>query len=183
MVARELRMTYLAVRLAKSRLTKRPGLYRLCPECFRPTLQGLVCVDCGVESNQPFELGELFDSQSPVHQIQPLSGLGSVTDYRGLRFAYGGLNIRHLAERPENALLEKCRSILWQELKGPMLSDGIVEEANQLLSRSVSEFQSRFPNLLRSKGVADQLVENVLDLMRLRYPNRFGVSGETGFGG
>ena len=147
-----------------------------CPECFRPTLEGLVCAGCGAELDQPFDLGELFDSQSPVHRIQPLSGLGSVTNYQSLKFAYGGFNIRHLAERPENALLEKGRSLLWQELKGPMFRDGIVEEANQLLSRSVSEFQSRFPNLLRSKGVANQLVENVVELLRLRYPNCFGVS-------
>jgi hypothetical protein len=177
--ARELQMTYLAVRLAKCRLTKRPDLSRRCPECWKPSLQGLVCASCGAELDQPFDLSELFDSQSPVHQIHPLSGLGSVTNYQNLKFAYGGKNIRHLAERPENALLERCRSLLWQELKGPMFRDGIVEEANQLLSRSVSEFQSRFPNLLRSKGVADQLVKNVLGLLRFRYPNRFSVSLAT----
>lgn len=177
--AGELHMSHLAVRLAKSRLKKRTNLSRLCPECFEPSLQGLTCGNCGVELDEPFALGQTFESQSPVHSIQPLGGLGSVTDYSRLGLQYGGSNVRHLAERPENALLEKCRSMLWQELKGPMFRDGVVEEANQLLTRHVSEFQGRFPTLLRSKGVAAQLVENVTDLLKLRYPNCFAVSAET----
>lgn len=176
--ARELKMSYLAVRLAKSRLTKRADISRLCPECFRPALQGLVCANCGAELDQPLILEEVFESQSPVHGIQPSNGLGSVTSYNHLKFAYGGLNIKHVTERPDNILLEKCRSLLWEELKGPMFRDGIVEEANRLLTRNVSEFQSRFPNLLRSKGVAAQLVENIIDLLKLRYPNCFSVSTE-----
>jgi len=179
LAARELGMTHLAVRLAKHRLSKRKDLHLICPECFEPTLRNLVCQSCGVELEQPFVLEESFDSQSPAHSIQPLGGLGSVTNYRGLKLQYGGANVQHIAERPDNLLLERCRSLLWEELKGPMFRDSIVEEASTLLIRSVSEFQARFPSLAKSKGVASQLVENVVDLLRLRYPNRFAVSAST----
>jgi len=89
---------------------------------------------------------------------------------------YGGSNIQHLVERPSNALLERCRSLLWQELKGPMLQDGIVEEASRLIAKEVSEFQGRFPNLVRAKGVAEQFVSNIMSLLKLRYPGCFAIS-------
>jgi hypothetical protein len=190
LAAKETGMTYLAARLAKHRLTRRPDISRLCPECFRPALVGLVCGSCGAELGA-FTLpqGIRFEETSPVHSIQPLNGLGSATPYQGgrdsegnwrpLKMQYGGRNIAHFVERPTDPLLERCRSLLWEELKGPMFKDGIVEEASRLLTREVSSFRARFPGLLRSKGLADQLVRNVVDLLRLRYPNRFAVSSPT----
>jgi hypothetical protein len=180
LAAKETGMTYLAARLAKHRLTRRPDISRRCPECFRPNLQGLVCTNCGAELDIPnLPQGIKFEETLPVHTIQPLRGLGSSVQYSQLHLQYGGQNISHLVERPQDALLERCRSLLWEELKGPMFRDEIVEEASRLLTREVSEFRSRFPGLVRSKGLADQLVRNVVDLLRLRYPNCFAVSPPT----
>jgi hypothetical protein len=177
LAAKETSMTYLAARLAKHRLTRRPDISRLCPECFKPALVGLVCGSCGAELAVPtLPQGIRFEETSPIHTIQPGAGLGSLTDYRGLHLLYGARNLSHLIERPQDPLLERCRSLLWSELKGPMFRDEIVEEASRLLMREVSEFRARFPGLLRSKGLADQLVRNVVDLLRLRYPNSFAVS-------
>jgi hypothetical protein len=54
-----------------------------------------------------------------------------------------------------------------------MFEDSIVQEATRLLVREVSRFRARYPALVRSKGLAGQLVRNVVSLLRLRYPNRF----------
>jgi hypothetical protein len=180
LAAKETGMTYLAARLAKHRLTRRPDISRLCPECFKPALVGLVCGSCGAELAAPtLPQGIRFSEVSPVYRIQPLGGLGSSVQYSQLRLQYGGRNVAHLVERPPDPLLERCRSLLWSELKGPMFEDRIVEEASQLLARHVSEFRARFPALVRSRGLANQLVENIMSLLRLRYPNRFAVSPPT----
>jgi hypothetical protein len=180
LVAKELGMTYLAVRLAKHRLIRRPDISRLCPQCFSPSFFNLACSRCGFEGDRPLlPEGVRFELTSPVHMIQPGAGLGSSTDYRGLHLQYGARNVQHLAERPQDPLLERCRSLLWEELKSAMLSDGVTEEASRLLVRHVSEFRARFPSLLRAQGLASQLVENVMELLRLRYPNRFGVSASA----
>jgi hypothetical protein len=177
LAAKKTGMTYLAARLAKHRLTRRPDISRLCPECFKPALVGLVCGSCGAELAVPtLPQGLRFSEVSPVYRIQPLGGLGSSVQYSQLHLQYGGRNVAHLVERPPDQLLERCRSLLWSELKGPMFEDRIVEEASQLLARHVSEFRARFPALVRSKGLAGQLVRNVVDLLRLRYPSSFGVS-------
>jgi len=179
LAAKELGMSYLAVRLAKHRLIRRPDISRLCPQCFSPSFFNLVCANCGFEGDRPMLPAIIFETQAPIHSIQPGAGLGSSTDYRGLHLQYGARNVQHLAERPQDPLLERCRSLLWEELKSAMLSDGVTEEASRLLVRHVSEFRARFPSLLRAQGLASQLVENVMELLRLRYPNRFGVSASA----
>lgn len=194
-VAAEVGLTYLAVRLARHRLRMTGNLYLYCPVCFTPSLLGLTCGNCGAELDRPqVPVEASFDSQSPVHSIQPGSGLGSYNEYdqRGLvlktstgkvvsrlRLNYGGTNIKHLLERAENPLLERSKSLLWEALKGPALPDGVVEQASRLLIKEVKEFEYRYPGLIRSHKVASQLVENVLDLVVLRYPRLkecFGVS-------
>ena len=170
LVAKETHLSYIAARVAKHNLSRRKDLARLCPECFQPTLEGLVCRTCGVELDQP----EALESDgSPVHSIQPLNGLGSQTSYLALRFSYGGQNIAHLVERASNSFLERCKSLLWGELKGPMLPDGTVEEANRLLVKEVIDFRARYPMLAKSKRAAEQIVENVMGKVRLRYPAYF----------
>jgi hypothetical protein len=47
-----------------------------------------------------------------------------------------------------------------------------------MLCREVANFRARYPELIRSKGLGHQLVQNVLAVMRLRYGARFGVSPE-----
>jgi hypothetical protein len=127
------------------------------------------------------------EDASLVHRIQPLDGLGSSTAYQGgpdaagnwapMKMHYGGLNIKHNVERPANRLLENCRSLLWQELKGPMPRDEIVEEANRLLTREVRMFQAQHAPLVRSKKLAEHLVSRVVEVLKLRYPGCFTVSG------
>jgi hypothetical protein len=177
--AKELGMSPVAVRLAKHRLKARKTAL-LCPFCFEEALEGLVCRACGAELDAEPVLSEIVDSQSAVHTIQPLGGLGSKTNYRGLRLQYGARNIEHLAEAPDDALLERCKSQLWQELKGPMLPDWITEEATRLMVREVTTFRRNYPGLVRSKGLGDQLVRNVLSLVKLRYPGRFGETPKQG---
>jgi hypothetical protein len=46
--AKQLGMSHVAVRIAKHRLKQR-NTSLLCPECFRPGLQGLTCSACGAE--------------------------------------------------------------------------------------------------------------------------------------
>lgn len=176
--SKELGMSYTAVKLAKFRLKPR-NLKLLCPICFTESLEALTCRNCGAELDAEPLLSEVYDSQSPVHAIQPLNGLGSATNYSALHLEYGGLNIKHLAEHPADSLLERGKSELWQELKGPMFEDSIVDEASRLLAKEVSGFRARYPGLVRSKGLANQLVRNVLSLLRLRYPNRFTNESST----
>ena len=169
--ARELHLSYPAVRLAKSRLGRRKNLHLLCPECFKLTLRAGVCQGCGCE------LGRLnvpqrpdFGSQSPRYAIQPLNGLGSSTDYTSLKLQYGGNNARHLVERVENPLLKRTPNELWQALKEVMPPDRVVDEANRLLTKEVLEFQARYPALVSSTKATRQLVDNVLAILVLRYP-------------
>ena len=185
--SKELHVSYVAARLANHRLRKRTDIDRLCPECFKPTFFCLVCHDCGYQGDCPRIPEVTFDSQSPVYRVQPLNGLGSRTvprkDHNGrLVLAYGATNISHLCERPDDPFFERCKSMLWEELKGAMLDDGVTEEASRLLTMEVSEFRYRYPGLTRAKGVADQIVGNVMALVRLRYPGRFTVSPSPNFG-
>jgi hypothetical protein len=194
-VAKEVRLTYLAVRLARHRLMIKDNLHDYCPICFTPSLQGLVCTNCGAELDRPQVPTEMpFDSQSPVHSIQPGGGLGSHADYdlRGLvsrdsagkvtsrlRLTYGGVNIKHLLETSDDPLLERSKSLLWEVLKGPAPPDDVVEQASRLLVKEVREFEFRYPELISGHKVAGQLVQNVLRLVVLRYPRLkecFGVS-------
>jgi hypothetical protein len=169
--AKELHLSYAAVRLAKSRLCRRKDIHLLCPECFKPSLRSGLCHGCGYELDRPhIPLTPDFESQSPRYAIQPKNGLGSQTDYNRLGLRYGGDNIRHLVERVENPLLERARSELWQALKEVMPPDGVVEEANRVLTKDVLEFQARYPSLVRSPKATRQLVDNVLSVLAFRYP-------------
>lgn len=170
-VAKELHLSYAAVRLAKSRLTRRKDIHLLCPECFEPALRSGLCHNCGYELDRPhIPVTPDFGSQSPRYAIQPMNGLGSQTDYNRLGLQYGGKNIKHLVERVENPLLERARSELWQALKEVMPPDGAVEEANRQLTKDVLEFQARYPTLVRSTKAVHQLVNNVLMVLAFRYP-------------
>jgi hypothetical protein len=182
--SKELGISYLAARLANYRLKKRADIDRLCPECFKPTFFGLVCHTCGYEGDHPKVPEVVFSSQSPVHGLQPFGGLGGQTvprrDHNGrLILSYGIANVSHLCGKPDDPFLERCKSMLWAELKNAMLDDGITEEAARLLVKEVSEFRYRYPSLTRARGAADQIVGNLMALVRLRHPNRFTVSHPT----
>jgi hypothetical protein len=97
--------------------------------------------------------------------------MGSSTCYEGLRLKYGGRNIAHLVERANDPLLERCKSELWEALKEVMPPDGVVEEAARLLIRDVRHFETNYPNLVKAKNVASQLVKNVIRVLVLRYPS------------
>jgi hypothetical protein len=101
-----------------------------------------------------------------------MKGLGSQTDYNHLKLQYGGINIRHWVESKtvNDPLLERCKSDLWEALKGPAPPDRIVEEATRLLIKEVKEFEYRYPDLVHSTKVRSQLVKNVLYQIGLRYP-------------
>ena len=175
-VAKAIGISYAAVRLAASRSRRRADLSRRCPECFRPTLRDLVCTSCGVELDRPnLPLAAHFDEQSPVHTIHPGNGLGSEIVPKSDRFgrlslAYGGQNISHLVHNVEDPLMERAKSRLWEVLKGPMLQDGVVEEATRLLMKDIVEFEHIYPDLVRGHRVADQLVSNSVRRLVLRYP-------------
>ena len=169
--ARDLHMTWNAVKIAKHRLRRRPDIGRLCPECFQASFYSLVCALCGFEGERPtFPEGLRFEYQTPVHSIQPLGGLGSQTEYGRLGLAYGGRNIAHLVERSQERFLEQCRSDLWEELKATMPDDAVAEEAARLLVKEVSEFRVRYPLLVSSKYLRRQLVENVVLRLALLHP-------------
>lgn len=169
--AEELHLSYPNVRMIKTRLMRRSSLDRLCPECFRHSLQGLTCSNCGFEADRPnIPIEVSFKNQSPVHSIQPQNGLGTDTDYTKLGLSYGGRNIAHLVETSEDPLLERCKSLLWEILKGAVLSDQIVEEATRLLTKEVKEFEHKYSDLVRSTKLAKQLVKRVLYQVALRYP-------------
>jgi hypothetical protein len=179
--AKELHISYDNARQLHHRLLSYPNLHKRCPECFRPNLQGLVCTNCGAELDIPnLPQGIKFEETSPVHTIQPLNGLGSVTPYQGgrdsegnwrpLKMQYGGRNVQHLVEVTKNSLLERCKSELWERLKEVMPEDSVTEEASRLLAREVLEFQARYPPLARSGNATRALVDNVMKLMTLRYP-------------
>ena len=170
--ASELHVSYVAVRVANHRLKKRRDIGRLCPECFQPSFYSLVCASCGYEADEPtLPEGLRFEYQTPVHSLQPLRGLGSQTEFTQLGFAYGGRNIAHLVERPQDRFLEQCKSDLWEELKTTMPDDVVAEEGARLLAKEVSEFRTRYPLLASSKRVRQQLVANVFSRMALLHPS------------
>lgn len=171
MAAKELHLSYPNVRMIKTRLMRRSGLDRLCPECFRPSLQDLTCSNCGFEADRPnIPIEVSFKNQSPVYSIQPQNGLGTDTDYTRLGLSYGGRNIAHLVETSEDPLLERCKSLLWEVLKGAAPSDQIVDEATRLLTKEVKEYEHKYSDLVRSTKLAKQLVKRVLYQIALRYP-------------
>ena len=187
--ARELHISYENARQLHHRLKDRPDLSKRCPECFRPSLQGLVCTNCGVELDTPnLPQGIRFEETSPVHTIQPLNGLGSVTPYEGgrdsegswrpLKMQYGGRNVAHLVESSPDPLLERAKSLLWQELKETMPPDSVVEESSRILVLELAEFRAKYPGL-NPQGLASQLVKNVLSLLALRYPGLRKGDGVT----
>lgn len=168
----ELHLSYENVRQTASRIRRRKNIHLLCPECFSASLNRGTCTTCGFEMDRadiPLEVD--FHSQSPVHSIQPLNGLGSDTDYDHMKLQYGGKNVRHLVERAEDPLLERCKSDLWEALKEVMPPDQVVEETTMLLSKEVKELRHRYPALARSTLARRQIVSNILKLLVLRYPS------------
>jgi hypothetical protein len=169
--AKDLHISHEAAKQRSSRVKKRSDISKRCPECFKPSLEGLFCRNCGAELDVPrLPDGVRFEETSPVHSIQPLSGLGSSTDYRSLGLSYGAQNVQHLVERPADPFVESCKSKLWEELKGTMPPDSVTEEATKLLLKEIAEFRARYPALARAKGAGDQLVRNVVNRLALRYP-------------
>ena len=171
--AEALHISHAAVRVAMFKIRKYKRVDRLCPECFTESMSGLVCTHCGADFTseaQGVSLPE-FSSQSPIHSIQPLGGLGSVTDYRTLKPKYGALNIAHLVDDKADTMVEKARSLLWQELKSYMLPDAEVEAATRMLLKEIADFRAKYPGLLRSKGLAAEMVNVVLARIRLQRPN------------
>ena len=168
-----LHISHAAVRVAMFKIRKYKRVERLCPECFTESLSGLVCTHCGADFTSEAQGASLpeFSSQSPIHSIQPLGGLGSVTDYRALKPKYGALNIAHLVDDKADAMIEKARSLLWQELKSYMLPDAEVEAATRMLLKEITEFRIRYPGLLRSKGLAAEMVNVVLSRIKLQHPD------------
>ena len=181
--SRDLHLSYSSVKVAAHRLRRRADFGRLCPECFSPSFYRLACHACGFEA--PAEAPPLVDfgSQGPVHSLQPLGGLGSSTDYYSLKPKYGARNVAHLVEQSPDRFLERCRSRLWEELKGLMLSDGETEALTRLLVRDVQEFRASYPELTRSRGLADALVRRVVARAALLHPQRVvtGLQPEGGF--
>ena len=170
--AADLHLSYGSVLVAAHRLRRRPDLRRLCPVCFGSAFYAGVCHDCGAEPATPGRVQPSFFNMSPVHSLQPLGGLGSETDYYALRPKYGHRNLAHLVEQAPDRFLERCRSLLWEALKGAMLSDGETEELTRLLVRDVQEFRASYPELVRSRGLADALVRRTVARAALLHPNR-----------
>jgi len=169
--AKDLHANYGTLKKTAFRLRRLPDISKRCPECFSPSLEGLTCRNCGVELDAPkLPEGIRFEETSPVHSIQSGNGLGSKTDYQSLHLQYGALNVQHLIERPEDSFIEACKSKLWQELKETMPSDGVTEEASKMLLKEIADFRTRYPGLVRAKGASDQLVQNVVSRLALRYP-------------
>ncbi len=178
--AKDFHISHEAAKQRASRVKRRLDISRRCPECFMPSLEGLTCRNCGAELDAPkLPEGIRFEETSPVHTIQPLSGLGGSTDYRSLGLTYGALNVQHLVERPTDPFVETCKSKLWQELKGTMPPDSVTEEATRLLLKEIAEFRARYPSLSRAKGAGDQLVRNVVIRLALRYPTLRKGDGVT----
>ena len=80
----------------------------------------------------------------------------------------------HLVEKPTDYLLERAKSLLWEELKAVMPGDMVTDEAARMLSKEVRDFRARYPGLVRSKFVANQLVQNVVARLAARYPDLRG---------
>jgi hypothetical protein len=91
---------------------------------------------------------------------------------------YGGRNVAHLVESSPDPLLERAKSLLWQELKETMPPDSVVEESSRILARELAEFRAKYPGL-NPQGLAPQLVKNVLSLLALRYPGLRKGDGVT----
>lgn len=170
-MAKDLKISLAAAKQRSARVKRRPDISRLCPDCGKPSLESLTCRSCGVELDAlSLPDGIRFEETSPVHTIQVLNGLGSLTDYSSLRFSYGARNVAHLVERPNDAFVESCKSKLWQELKAAMPPDYVTEEATRLLLKEITDFRIRYPALVRAKGAGYQLVRNVVSRLAIRYP-------------
>ena len=168
--AKDLHLSYGSVVVAAHRLRRRPP--GLCPECFAPSFHAGVCHACGFEPAAPLDaLAHAYaPASSPVHRVQPNGGLGSETDYYALKPKYGARNVAHLVETGSDRFLERCRSMLWEELKGLMLTDGETEALTRFLVKEVREYRAKYPSLAASKGLARALVN--LTLLRGTFGGR-----------
>ncbi len=172
MIAKNLGLNYNSAKVYAKRLRELPDVTRRCPLCFEPQFYGLVCRSCGFEANQEDYPAEVsVSTQSPVYVVQPNGGLGSRTNYRGLKLAYGADNVRHLAEKPTDPRFEAMRSRLWEALKVQMPRDDVTEDAVRLLKVEYSQLRTDYPLFFRSKHFSTQILDRVWARLRLLYPN------------
>jgi len=175
-ISEMLHIDYRNAKVLWFKVRHRPDFNRLCPECFQPHFYG-VCHRCGFEpAREEIPIRIDFESQSPVHRIQRLNGLGSEVDYNKLKLVYGGNNIRHLVERSDT-VLESLKSQLWEELKSKMPDDYVTEVAAIVLEQELSEVRRRYPLLIKSKHLKRQILENTIARLKMLYPDR--VNGLT----
>jgi len=171
-----LRIDYTNAKVLWFKVRHRKDISKLCPECFQPHFYG-VCHLCGFEpTREEIPIIVDFESQSPVHRIQRLNGLGSEVDYDKLKLAYGGNNIKHLVERGDMTL-ETLKSQLWEELKFKMPDDYVAEVAAIALEQELSEVRRRYPLLIKSKHLKRQILENTVARLKVLCPD--AVNGLT----
>jgi hypothetical protein len=170
-VSERLKVSYDSVRQSASRM-RRKGLSTRCPECFSPSFFRLVCHSCGLDATQtgPVQWSVDFSSQNPVYLLQPSGSLGSATSYSALGLQYGGKNISHLVERPENPMFERLRSRLWQGLKSKMPRDDVCEDAVKMLKAEYIGAQLHYPEITRWRGFGDAVLARVWSRLVLLYP-------------
>jgi hypothetical protein len=167
-------MSYSNVLGAFFRLRKRE-LARYCLECFKPTMVGGVCTECGVERdapNDPIDPDEVIrDSQSPTNRLHPGNLLGSDPDYNRIGFVNHGFVLKRRLERGiEDPLITAVKSDVENELKRTFPGEAITDEAGRLVVKEVLELRTRFPGLASSKNARKQLVENVINRLWLLHP-------------
>ena len=172
--ARALHLTRSNVYEAVWRLRKK-DLTRTCPECFRPSLSGGACLNCGFEPFEPVPPSDVVPgSQHPTNHLHPGNMLGSVTDYNEVAKAYGlsnwGFVLKRKVDRQvETPLLDAVRSDVANCLDGGA-SPEVMEEAGRLAVKEWREFQAGYPKMARSKLARRQLAERVLARLRLVHP-------------
>lgn len=172
--ARALHLTPSNVYEAVWRIRKR-DLARTCPECFRPSLSGGACLNCGFEPLEAtLQSVVIPDSQHPTNHLHPGNMLGSVTDYKEVAKAYGLSNKgfvlkRKIDRQVETPLLDAVRSDVANCLDG-RASPEIMEEAGRLAIKEWKEFQAGYPKMARSNLARRQLVERVLARLKLVHP-------------
>jgi len=173
--AKELKISYANARQLSHRLKSRPFLDRTCPECFQVQLFGHppACQACGFEPTEATPQIEVrFSEQSPTNNLQAGNGLGSVTDYRGIRFENNPMIIeRRTRLGIEESLITNCKSDVMQFLKSDYPEEEVSDLAGRLVLKEVKELKARYPMLARSKYARRQVVKNVLGRLVLVHPS------------
>ncbi len=172
--AKDLGMNYWTCAKLWERCRKRRDFSRLCPVCFQPKRVGLQCHGCGTELDSISSVEIDFDSQYPVHRIQPLGGLGSMTSYglvsRRMKLNNTGAILKQRAEHDSPSPFQAAKKQMLQWLKGFTPSEDITDAAYRLLSREFSEFENRYPNVRINPQIRTQLLNNAEQRLALAYP-------------